>query len=221
MAQFRISSVTSPIFDRWPPDWPDKKYYVSQHSVSQGQYEELEFILNSNPSETEIEVFLSNNLEVLSLLLFLYSTGHHGTFVFPKRHIRPASDFSGLIPDYLMAGVNSGGTEWFVVELKAPNTLAFRKRGKSICLSSEANRGVCQLLNYLDAASRSQGYLRDELKLSDFREPSGILVIGRAEESEDEQVRAFKGAWNRNFPNLQIRSYDALLRQVFSKVQRR
>src|SRR3546814_17045339 len=90
--------------------------------------------------------------------------------------------------------------------------------GKRVSLSSEANHGLCQLINYIDRSARSQAYLRDDLKLAGFREPREVLMIGTEEESRDERVREFKGAWNRMNPRVQIRSYSALLRQLAAKV---
>lgn len=206
-------------FKKWPEGWPPKDYFVDQHKVSLAQYKEFEQLVYSRASETQIESFLSRNKEVLALTIFLFCTGHHASWVYPKQQIRPASgDVSGLIPDYVLAGASSDGVSWFVLELKGADKDAFRTHGKRVCLSREANEGVCQLINYIDVSSRSQAYLRDELKLSGYREPCGILLIGIDEESDDEQVCIFKGAWNRLNTQVQIRSYGAVLRIVKEKI---
>jgi len=118
-----------------------------------------------------------------------------------------------------MAGANSDGVSWWVLELKGPDKNAFKVRGRRVSLTSDANEGICQLLDYIDVSSRSQAYLRDELKLAGYREPRGALLIGTEEESEDEHVRDFKGAWNRMNPRVQIRSYTALLREAERKIE--
>lgn len=154
------------------------------------------------------------------MAIWMFSTGHHMSWIFPKEQIRPSSDpVGGLIPDYLMAGANSNGVDWFVLELKGADKRAFNKAGKRVSLSGDANKGVCQLLNYIDLASRDQAYLRDGLALSGFREPRGILLIGTDDETEDLQVRNFKGAWNRINSRVQIRSYNSLLRDVQGKLK--
>jgi len=56
------------------------------------------------------------------------------------------------------------------------------------------------------------------MELTGFREPSGILMIGTDEESQDKHVQQFKAAWNRANPRLQIRSFSALLRTVDGKL---
>lgn len=217
--RFRLASKQN-FFDNWPADWPSKERFVSQHDVTADQHEKLHRLVLERAGETQIEEFLSTNKEVLALTLSLYGTGHHASWLYPKQQIRPpAAEVSGLIPDYVGAAANSDGLSWWVLELKGADKSAFRKRGKRVFLSNDANEGICQLLNYMDASSRSQAYLRDELKLTGFREPRGILLIGTDEESKDEQIRDFKGAWNRLNQRVQIRSYGALLRTVGSKIE--
>jgi len=167
-----------------------------------------------------MERFLGANPEVLALVTFIYSTGHHAAWIYPKAFIRaPGGAPAGLIPDYVLAGANSDGVSWFLLELKSPGHRAFVKKGKHVCLAPEANRGICQLLNYIDVASRSQAHLRDEIELTGFREPRGVLLIGTEEETQDEDVRSFKAAWNRMHPKLEIRSYNSLLRVVEGKLR--
>ncbi|SNZ19511.1 Shedu anti-phage system protein SduA domain-containing protein [Cohaesibacter gelatinilyticus] len=208
------------LFNRWPQDWPDKSKHVIPHDVTVAQYEELVALLDAKAGEREIEMFLTRNREALSMVIWLFSTGHHMSWIFPKAPFRPSvGEVGGLIPDYLVAGANSMGVQYFVLELKGPDKRAFVKQGKRVYLSAEANKGVCQLMNYLDYAARDQAYLRDSLQLHQFREPTGVLLIGTDEETEDPQVRQFKAAWNRMNPQIMIRSYSALQRTMLSKLQ--
>ena len=206
-------------FKNWPCDWPEREHYVREHDVKRDQFQAFKTLLAKPCGERQIERFLSSNKEAFVLLLSLFATGHHAAWVFPKIQLRPPSDFpGGLIPDYVLAGANSSGVSWFIVELKSPNKRAFVKEGKRVFLSSDANKGICQLLNYIDLSSRSQSYLRDEIRLAGFREPTGVLLIGTEAESEDPDIKAFKGAWNRINPKIQIRSFNAVLRQVERKL---
>jgi hypothetical protein len=208
------------IYKNWPVNWPKKENSVIQHDVTIDQLRTLESLINRKAGEREIERFLATAREVLSLAIWMFSSGHHMSWIFPKEQIRPASgSIVGLIPDYLMAGARSGRVDWFVLELKGADKRAFVRNGKRLWLSADANKGVSQLLNYIDLSSRDQGYLRDGLGLSGFREPQGILLIGTDEESDDPKVRDFKNAWNRINPKLEIRSYNALLRQVEAKLK--
>ena len=208
------------VFENWPNDWPAKDRYVSQHGISEEQYLQFKSLIEQRVNETTIEKFLSANKDVVSLLISLFSTGHHASWLYPKEVIRPASgEVGGMIPDYVLAGANSDGISWFVLELKGPNHSAFVKRGKRVYLSSAANKGICQLINYIDVSTRSQSYLRDELRLNGYREPNGILLIGDEEETVDQVVQEFKGAWNRMNPRAQIVSYSRLLRIVEQELE--
>jgi hypothetical protein len=209
------------LYNNWPDEWPDKANSVVQHDVTADQYTRLVDLVDRKASEREIERFLTNAREVLSLAIWMFSSGHHMSWIFPKQQIRPSSgSMGGLIPDYLMAGARSGGVDWFVLELKGADKLAFTRNRNRVWLSADANKGVCQLLNYIDRSSRDQAYLRDGLNLPGFREPRGILMIGTDGESNDPDVREFKSAWNNRMGSrVEIRSYNALLRQVEAKLR--
>jgi hypothetical protein len=89
-----------------------------------------------------------------------------------------------------------------------------RNRAGNISLSSIANRGICQLLQYIDYCSAAQSYLRDTLKLKEFREPKGFLIIGReAELSSDRDAQELSRAFNEmTAPRIEVRTFDALVR---------
>jgi ribosomal protein S21 len=221
MPLFKIEPATrEQFFQNWPSDWPSKDAFVSQHDVSREQSEAFKLLVDSKSGEREIEQFLGVNREVLALTMFLYGTGHHAAWLYPKQQLRPPSaDQAGLIPDYIGAAANSNGVTWWVLELKGADKKAFRKSGNNVVLSGDANEGICQLIGYMDLSAKTQAYLRDELRLTGFREPQGVLLIGTEDESQDEAVRNFKQAWNRLNPRAQIRSYDALVRATEAKVR--
>ena len=157
------------LWENWPTGWPRRENSVVQHDVTRAQYVTFCDLVKRKVSEREIERYLGTNHEILALAVWMFSTGHHMSWVFPKQQIRPPTDpVGGLIPDYLMAGANSGGVDWFVLELKGANKRAFVKTGKRVSLSADANRGICQLLHYIDLSSRDQAYLRDGLELAGF-----------------------------------------------------
>ena len=167
-----IEDYRKDLLANWPQDWPRKENRVSQHDVKFEQFKDLAALIEARAGEREIEQFLTKNREALSMAIWIFSTGHHMSWIFPKAEIRPATGpGGGLIPDYLMAGANSGGVSWFVLELKGADKNAFVKKGNRIYLSSDANKGVCQLLNYLDWTARDQAYLRDSHELIGLREP--------------------------------------------------
>jgi hypothetical protein len=217
---FKLVDHHKHLLENWPTHWPRKENHVNQNDVTLKQYQELANLIGGRAGERDLERYLSENREVLSLIVWMFSTGHHMSWVFPKEQIRPASGpTGGLIPDYLMAGASSSGVQWFMAELKGADKRAFITSGNRVSLSTDANRGICQLLNYIDLSSRDQAYLRDGLELSGFREPQGILLIGTDKETEDLKVQNFKNAWNRINSKVQIRSYSGLLRTVHGKLK--
>ena len=61
-------------------------------------------------------------------------------------------------------------------------------------LSTEANRGVLQLLEYIDVCAENQAYLRDQAGLKELREPKGLLLIGTQAELNDSRNRKTKSS---------------------------
>jgi len=221
MIKFHTTSE-SDFFENWPSYWPDKENFVNPHKITKNQYLKFKSLIDNKSSETEIENYLKKNKEILALTVFLFSTGHHATWLYPKQNLRiPTGDIGGKIPDYILAGANSDGVLWYVLELKGANQKSFIKNKKRVYLSAEANKGVCQLIEYVDVSTRSQSYLRDEIQLKGYREPKGILLIGTEDESIIPQVRDFKAAWNRVNNNFQIYSYNRLLRIIEQKVNQK
>jgi|SRR5665213_548236 len=157
MSDFKIRQASEKdFFDNWPSDWPSKTHFANQHKVRLEQREEFQRLLAEGAGETALERFLGANPEVLALTMYMYMTGHHAAWIYPKAQIRAANDdIRGLIPDYILAEASSNGVSWFMLELKGASQRAFTKKGTRVYLSSVANQGVSQLLNYMDVASHS------------------------------------------------------------------
>ena len=73
-------------------------------------------------------------------------------------------------------------------------------------------------MNY---STEMQSYMREGLGFVNFREPSGLLIIGREKElTESSRRMELRAAWNRlTNGNLHVRTYDALLRSIEQKVK--
>lgn len=158
--------------------------------------------------ETTAHRFLADHPIVFEPVL--ERVGHHAMWFKNKPQIRPplTNGKRGKIPDCLIAGKGSGGIEWFIVELKAPGARLFHNGGY---FSSEANKGLNQLAEYLQYAQEKQGAIRDALEISDFVNPRGIFVIGRSQETEEDvRLEKLKAFWRSTMPNIQIISYDRL-----------
>ena len=210
------------IFDNYSPDWPAEEFYVNQGAVTAEQYDRLRGLIESGASETEVEAFFNNNQSALALVLTFFQTGHHASWIIPKQIIRARlSDTSpGLIPDYLIAGANSDGVTWWVLEVKSPGARIFAGTDSAKTLSTEANRGLLQLLEYIDVCAENQAYLRDAAGLKGLRKPKGLLLIGTDTEMTDVRNRKRRAAWNRVNSSFQIRTYSSLFRELGEMLKR-
>lgn len=208
---------------KYPKDWPPEDYYVPPTALADAVKKAFGDLLDHGASETDADNFLQENSALLAQCLNFTNFGHHGTWVVPQKTIDPGAipDRKGLKPDYLLGGKNSDGFHWCVAELKGPQDKLFKRvkdKRRTISLSSIANEGLCQLLQYMDYCNSAQAYFRDHFKLNDFKEPRGFLIIGREAEFEnDKQLMDQKAMLNRVFGGrIIIRTYDALLRSTTS-----
>lgn len=203
----------------YPSDWPPKEYYVEEEAVEEAVKTGFADLLKNGASETDADVFLREHPALIAQCMNFTNFGHHGMWVIPQKLIDPGATpkRKGLKPDYLFGGKNSDGFFWCVAELKGPQDKLFNRAAddrKTISFSSAANKGICQLLQYMDYCISAQSYFRDHFGLTNFREPRGFLIIGREEELEsDPQLQELRAAWNRvSGGRIMIRTYDALLR---------
>ena len=134
-------------------------------------------------------------------------------WIVSQQQIRPKTLTHGLKPDYLIGGKSSSGITWHVLELKSPRDTLFVRTSKGrLKFSETAHEGVFQLLEYIDFCASQQAYLRDALGLKGFREPTGLLVIGRQSEFEESDHQDMKAAWQRlTGGRLIFTTFDALL----------
>jgi len=210
----KLSEISEiPLEQLYPEDWPPFEYYIHESSLQPTVVEGLRELVARNAGEREIDTYISKHRVLLTALLDFKNTGHHAAWVIPKKAVRSkvSNEVPGLIPDFLVGGKNSYGITWYVVELKGAEHCLFTKSGGSLYLSTTANRGLCQALEYMHFCNTRQTYLRDTLKLYGFTSADAFIFIGRESETVSPREKALKSAINSN-PRLQIRSYDALLR---------
>ena len=209
-----VELAKTPIEKRYPEDWPPVEYYVHESSIQPEIVEGLRELVITNAGERQIDTYISQHPVLLTALLDFKNTGHHAAWVVPKKAIRSkiSSEIPGLIPDFLVGGKNSFGITWYIVELKGAEHSLFTKSGGNLYLSNTANRGLCQVLEYMHFCNSSQSYLRDTLKLFGFASAEAFVFIGRESETDNPREMALKSAINNINAHLQIRSYDALLR---------
>lgn len=198
--------------------YPPQEFATHTKLLEEKEVNELEILLNKNASEAELHTFIEANKTLSAVLLFHTQTGNHNTWVVSKQALRAkiiAQNIRGLIPDFIVCGKNSDGLSYWVVEIKSPNESLFTaNNANEIYFSSEVNKGICQLIEYVDFCNEQQALLRDLYKFEGIREPNGLLIVGRESELEKDQRRQkMKHAWNRIVgTKLEIHTYDWLLR---------
>jgi hypothetical protein len=203
-----------PLEQRYPENWPPVEYHQHESTLKPEVVEGLRQLVEKNAGERELDAYISEQPVLLTALLDFNNTGNHAAWVVPKKAIRSkiSGEVSGLIPDFLVGGKNSYGITWYVVELKGAEHSLFTKSGSNLYLSSTANRGLCQVLEYMHFCNTAQAYLRDTLKLHGFVSAKAFVFIGREAETLSSRASDLKSALNNMNDHLQIRSYDALLR---------
>lgn len=199
-------------------DFPPKKFKIDPYEVTANDIEQLLSLIRKNASETEIDLFLRKRLSLLSLTSGFFSTGHHGNWIIPQAKIKPSgfANGSGLIPDYLFAGDNSDGVTWWVVELKSPKDKLYKENSEGRIEESDKLRtAINQVGEYINYCTEQQGFIREALGLTSFTSPYGIIIMGReAELKKDPRKQACKSQYNRRTHTIQIRTFDALIREV-------
>jgi hypothetical protein len=169
-------------------------------------------------TETDAHRALEEHPELLRDIM--PNVGHHGLWFCTKPQIRPPlpNGKKGKIPDLLLAGRGSGGMAWFIVELKGPTDNLFNE--DCTAFTRIANKGLNQLAAYLHFAEEKQAHIRDALEIHDFRSPEGILIIGREEETNSNEVkRDMKFFWNNELSSIHIVSFDLILRSARERLK--
>lgn len=172
-------------------------------------------VLRTSGNETDIHKYLAAYPELFYGALYRTGKGHHGMKVLSKQMLTPKTPLSkGMIPDFIVGGDSSEGWGWFIIELKGYNEPLFSISESEIFLSSIANRGVCQLLEYIDKGSEIQTFVRDTLGLLEFRDPHGILIIGSSDELRHPRKKILRRVINNLTPRISIINYDSIYREI-------
>lgn len=136
----------------YPSSFPPQEFYQGQSKITLDQLIGLRELVEHRSGEKKIDQFIRENPTVLTAALRFATTGHHAAWVLSQQMIRPklAASQPGLIPDFIIGGRSSDGFEWWVVELKGADAKLFSRKNGYLYLSYSLNKGVCQLLTYID-----------------------------------------------------------------------
>lgn len=194
-------------------EYPQKRF--KREIFDKRVFYQLQKLIKNKATETDIHSFLEQNPQIFGQLLRLYRTGHHSFTVYSKQELTPhiKDKNKGMIPDFIIGGENSDGWQWWIIELKSPSDPIFIEKG-GWHFSDVANKGICQLMEYVSMSNKIQGHLRDHFGFKDFNNPRGILLIGSEDEFTDPKKQNLKRSFN-NFMTKQfeIRTFSWLLRE--------
>lgn len=202
---------------------PPEEYRTNPREAKEKDIRKLIKLIEASSSETVICKFITQHPELLSLIISHYSTGHHHTWIIPQKVIKTkiTPNDKGLVPDYIIGGQSTSGKEWFILELKGADSSWFVERNGKVYFSDTINKGIHQLIEYLDHCDTYQSKFRDEHKLTDFKKPKAILMAGRRSEFvTNQRKKAIKQTWGALLGNrLEIVTYDRLADSLKSKLK--
>lgn len=212
------------------PEWnidtsmylPPVEFRANPNEAKVTHIKHLIGLIEDNSSEKLIDSYLMKHKELLALLMRAYHTGHHHSWVIPKKVIKTKfyETEKGQIPDYILGGQSTSGKEWFIVELKGANVKWFNEGQGEIFFTNTINKGIHQLIEYLHYCEKYQTKFRDEYRLLDFHKPKAILIAGRRNEFENNiRKRDIKKGWEKLLGNsLEIMTYDRFKDQLKSRL---
>jgi len=221
-----MENENSEAYQKFGGKFPPEEFQFHDNDTTREQFNEFNRLIEENSSEKTLDDFITKNPAILTTALHHFRTGNHKGWVLPKQQISIRIEHMyqrGMIPDFILGGQSSDGQEWWIVELKGANEeiIKIGKNGR-IGFSNTVNKGICQLLEYIDYSAEKQSYLRDGFGLKNFREPNGLILVGRENEFQDERKRKLKASWNRlNKGKLEIRTFDWLGREFRSALFRK
>ncbi len=200
---------------------PLAEFHVFWFDITQDDLSRFGDVLEAATDEQPLQRHLTDNPLLLAQIL----DGGHGRWVLPHK------DLGGRFePDFVIGHRWSGPTwEWVLVELQSPvlrssrnrNGRLFMKNGR---MSEQLDEGLRQINEWrrwisanLDTAKRSRAEMG--LGLTGIEpSPPGLLIVGREADLTPEHAAMRKQLGDHH--NVRIHSYDWLLREAQSRLER-
>ncbi len=149
-----------------------QEYLIRPHQkIDPRKTSELEVIIKTANDERPIQEFLKNNPYFLTRKTF----AHHGQICIPKPKLGAEYE-----PDFLIAGVDSGGLWWYGVELESPKYSMFTKKGE---ITSHLNHALRQIDDWRGWTRENIAYAQKQYMHIDG-DLACYVLIGRRENEE-------------------------------------
>ena len=170
-------------------------------------------------SEEDIQRVITANPYLLNYVT--PNTGHHGTWVFPKRMIRTkrTDGTPGLIPDYLVASRNSLGFTWHIVELKLAKVQFANRKGTSF--TRDAAEGIAQCAKYQAHFNDYIETIRSNIGVQEVITPKSVILLIGDGQTESDVEQECRREFSILCPNLIVASYDRIRRGLSNDLRHR
>ena len=184
--------------------------YAVTDTPTIAEIDEFEQVVDGAEDERPIQRFLSDHQHMLACLLgdrLMYSVA------LPRLG-------SQYVPDFVIAGVDSLGIRWVLVELETPNTAMYLKDGKRF--SGKTRNALSQIVDWRHWLSQNLSYARSPkdrqgLGLIDITpKPPAVVVIGRRSGLPAAGEAARHDSVERN---IEVQTYDRLFERLRKLIQ--
>jgi hypothetical protein len=156
------------------------KYFVKPHQkLTQSQRRDLVSLIESAQDERAIQSYLTKEKFILTRKIH---PAHHAQLCIPKPKLG-----SQYAPDFLIAGLDSGGLWWYGVELETPKVAMFRKDGDP---TSKLSHALRQIEDWRSWLRKNISYAQTTLGFTDIDAdlPCYIIIGKRQNEVLDEDT---------------------------------
>ena len=176
--------------------------YAVTDTPTTTEIDEFERVISLAEDERPIQHFLENHQHVLTALL-----GDRTCYCLPRPRLG-----SEYVPDFLIAGVDSLGIRWVLVELETPRSGVYLKDGRQV--DEKVRKGISQIVEWRQWLGENLAYAQavkpNGLGLVDIRPNSpAIVMVGRRSQlnAVTDAARHQRAEQNR----IEVQTYDRLL----------
>ena len=177
--------------------------YLVTDTPTTTEIDEFERVISLAEDERPIQHFLENHQHVLTALL-----GDRTCYCRPRPRLG-----SEYVPDFLIAGVDSLGIRWVLVELETPGSGVYLNDGRQF--DQKVRKGLSQIVDWRHWLDENLAYARafkpnDGLGLVDIRpNPPAMVLVGRRSQLNAVTDAARHQQAEQN--GIEVQTYDRLL----------
>lgn len=184
-------------------------HYGELANLTREKWEQFEKAL-VNDNEEGIQSALTDCPYLMQYVI--RTSGHHGTWVFPKQMIRTKRTDAtpGLIPDFLIATQNSLGFSWHIVELKRPSVQFSNAAGNGY--STVGHKGIAQCAAYASHFREYIETIRSNIGVEEIIPPKSVVLVIGDSTKETSNQRICRSNFDGIAKNVEIVTYDRIVR---------